>query len=164
MRQVFFFDTDSLIFREPWSVDLSLPDGPYQLRYQTEHEVARGCAATVNSGQIYMTRTNGTAAYFAHMRARKAEIIGGQHALDQAYMAGAADAAGYKRCALDASLFIGHCGQSRLLAASAADVVVFHVNCVPGAINKLRILLHFFKSIESEVEHSRNLTIGDIDG
>ena len=149
--EAFFFDTDTLIFDDPWSVDLAAPAGPYDLRYQHETGVGDLCGGGVNSGQLYARQNVKTASYFAAMRASKPQILLGNHGLDQDYVGPNADAANLTRCALDPAFFIGHCGSSHLATTDSKKVVVYHVNCAGGA-DKWDVLLHFYKVRKAEAE------------
>jgi hypothetical protein len=162
--QVLFVDADTLLFNDPWSINQSLPNGPYDLRYQAERNAKEECSGVSNGGQILVRRTNATKAYFANMKAHKAEILDGHHGLDQKFMIPAAIAAGAKHCSLDPTHFIGHCAGSRRKETDSEQIVVFHTNCVGGDVKlKLDRLLQFYKVVRDEQGLKLNVTVGQVD-
>ena len=161
--EAFFFDTDTLIFDDPWSVNLTAPAGPYDLRYQHESSPDEVCAGGVNGGQLYVRSSNATAAYFAAMRAFKPQILDGTKGLDQDYIFHAADAANLTRCGLDSAYFIGHCGGSRIPTSDSKKIVVYHVNCA-GGDTKWGLLSHFYKVRAAEKELNIDVAVSQADG
>ena len=158
-----FLDTDTLVFDDPWSVNLNAPNGPYDLRYQHENEPENLCSGAVNGGQLYVRQSDAISRYFASLKAHKSEILDGQHGLDQSFVASAADAAGISRCALDPSYFIGHCGTSHLLQSDAKKVVTYHVNCAVGATQKWNLLYHFYSVRKAQLELDLDVTVEKAD-
>ena len=161
-KEVFFVDTDTLIFNDPWTVNLNLPEGPYDLRYQAEHSAPNGCAAGANGGQIYVRQSNASAAYLANMKSFAPDILDGKHGLDQDFIFRAADAANAKRCALDPAYFIGHCDGSRVAQTDSKGIIVYHTNCVSGK-EKMQRLIHFFKLRKAEKELRFDLNVGEVE-
>ena len=149
-EEVFFFDTDVVLFGDPWAVKLQDSTGDFDLRYQVGNSAAsKGqCSRGVNGGQIYLRRTNTTLAYLAAMRGFRAQILATKEGgtLDQGYMALAAEKVGLKRCGLDATAFLGRCNGCYDAASGAphvSAVVGMHVDCTTGTEQKTQILTKF---------------------
>jgi hypothetical protein len=146
--ELFFFDGDVVLFGDPWSVKLQDFTGNFDLRYQVDNVPAAGgqCNRGVNSGQMYLRRTNQTLAYLAAMRSYRADILAGAM-LDQNYVTPAAAKVGLQHCALDPSLFVGRCVAcyadrvAGLLHVSTA--MSMHADCTGDTELKLRALTKF---------------------
>lgn len=163
-KEVFFVDTDTLIFDDPWTVDLSLPAGPYDLRFQAESGAggARCDEMGSNGGQIYVRQTPAAQAYLVAMLSHKDDIRTGGH-LDQDYIISAAQASNASYCGLNPEYFLGHCGGSHVAVDDVRKVVIYHVNCAT-AETKTPLLRHFYETRKAAQELSLTIDDGQADG
>ena len=148
--ELFFFDTDTLLFADPWAVKLQDSTGHFDLRYQVGNNAAsKGqCGRGINGGQIYVRRTNLTLAYLAAMRGFRAKILGAKEGgtLDQGYMATAAEQVGLPRCGLDGAAFLGRCNgcyDAPTGAQHVSAVMCMHVDCTVAMELKTETLTKF---------------------
>ena len=149
-EELFFFDTDVVVFRDPWSVKLQ-DTGNLDLRYQVGNVPASmgQCLRGVNSGQVYLRRTNTTLAYLAAMRGYRAEILAGKAGgkLDQDFVPLAAGRVGLQHCGLDTLAFLGHCNGCYSDAVSGmppvTSIVGMHADCAGDTEQKMQILAKF---------------------
>jgi len=148
--ELFFFDTDVIVFGDPWSVKLQDSTGNFDLRYQVGNVPSVGgqCYRGVNSGQVYLRRTNTTLAYLDAMRVYRDDIlsakIGGR--LDQDFITVAAEKVGLRHCGLDPIAFLGRCHGCYDLISGMPPVslaLTMHVDCTGGTENKKKILTKF---------------------
>lgn len=125
--EVFFVDTDALIFDDPWR----FPMGTYDLMHQSESATldVDQCSAQPNGGQLYVRQTPAALQFLENMMTHKEDILDGHKGLGQGYIVRAAEAAGASRCALNQTLFAGHC-EARNRADSVAHSVVYHFSCL----------------------------------
>lgn len=148
--ELFFFDGDVALFGDPWSAKLQDSTGNFDLRYQVDNLSAqRGqCQRGVNSGQVYLRRTNTTLAYLDAMLGFRDKILSattGGHT-DQDFIAAAAEQTGLQHCGLDPAAFVGKChGCSELLAGGqpVSSPLTLHIDCSTGAKVKKQILTKF---------------------
>lgn len=148
-KEVFFFDVDVVLFRNPYTeIHIGRDDTTgnditninYDIRYQREMgRKQKGCGGTVNSGVMYFY--NSTALhtdYISYMiKEREAIILNTAGRLDQDimhdYMWQSRNT--LKHCALPANKFVGHCelGKDGFRPTIAKDIITFHTNCVSGS-------------------------------
>lgn len=88
VNEVFFFDVDTLILRNPWihtqfgrNEQGQQLDGPYEIMYQRDRGRGPSCSGSVNTGQVYLRNTTKVQVYLARMLEMKATIIKGDKGL-----------------------------------------------------------------------------------
>ena len=129
-------DDDLLVLKPPFVFSLH----KYDVRHQVE--AGSGCGATVNTGILFMQRTNATMRLLRRMR-ELAPAFGspapdGRKQLDQDLFAAAAVDVGATRCALPKSSFAGHCSGMKRRTMRLKDLVTYHATCSGDKVSLLR--------------------------
>ena len=129
-------DDDLLLLKPPFVFSLH----KYDVRHQVE--AGSGCGATVNTGILFMQRTNATARLLRRML-DLAPLFGspapdGRKQLDQDLFAAAAVDVGATRCALPKSAFAGHCSGMKRRTMRLKDLVTYHATCSGDKASLLR--------------------------
>ena len=164
-NQIFFFDADVAILRNPW-LEVSygrdeltgqkIP-GPYDIQYQRERGVKeKGCGGSVNSGQMYIRNSSAIQSYFHKLFEKKYEAVITRIRLDQDFVSDIVNMLKY--CTLPTKYFFGHCLFSREDSALLSEAIAYHTNCATGLGTK-RALLHSF--IE-KVKNKRSKYVGGV--
>lgn len=145
VNEVFFFDADVVIFRNPWIESTygrdeqgRYVDGPYDMMWQRDRGRGPGCSGSVNSGVMYVRNSTRAQAYFGYMGEVKDKILQGGHGLDQDFVANASETAGLRFCALSGTLFTTHClqvfGNIKYIDSHfpLSKIITYHTACVQG--------------------------------
>ncbi len=142
-NEVFFFDADSILLRNPW-IDIQFgrdEEGVrtaklFDVQFQRDRGKGPACTGSANTGQVYVRNTTETQAYLNNMRTWKPLILKGGMGLDQDFVGNATKFANAKTCTLSTSLYAAHCFGSRNGRALAKDLVSYHTSCVEGIHSK----------------------------
>lgn len=161
VEEVFFFDADCVIFRNPW-VDIQfrrIQNGdrvPEKIDLQFQRDRGRGpsCYGSVNTGQVYIRNSTRAQNYLQGMRSKKEVIIKGSEGLDQDFVGKEAEVANMTVCALSTALYAGGCPTSRTADAPVGSLVTFHTSCVEGLERKRNTLNHIFNAVRNS-PHSK---------
>lgn len=154
-KEVFFFDVDVALFRNPWTeIHIGRSDTTgedilnvtYDIRYQREMgKKQRGCGGTVNSGVMYFLNSSTLHTdYIPYMMKEKEKIVlNSAGRLDQDFMHDHVwrSRATLKHCTLPANKFVGHCefGRDSFRPTIAKDMITYHTNCA-GSHEKFPLL------------------------
>ena len=150
---IFFFDADVLIFRNPLSNlgDLNEQENAYvsdishDLLFQEEcgfGSLTMKCLAKgkndVNSGQLYLRKSEKVAAYFDYIKSRKEQIIFPKpQVLDQQFILPAAQHAGMTLCGMNRYHYTSACQVVNCKSnddAAFNGIVTLHLACVAHSI------------------------------
>ena len=152
--QIFFFDADVAILRNPW-LEISYARDretgaklfeSLDMQFQRERGINyKGCDGSANSGQLYIRNSTSIQNYFKKLFEKKYEIIIKRIKLDQDYVQEIAVTT-LKYCTLPVKHFIGHCISSRDRNTPLMGVIAFHANCAKGTQVKSFLLSKFIDS------------------
>jgi len=164
-QQLFFFDVDVVLFRNPWTeihigrsdtTGEDIVDTTYDIRYQREMgRKQRGCGGTVNSGVMYFRNSSLLHSdYIPYMMNEKEKIVlNTAGRLDQDFMHDHVWRSRHtlKHCALPANKFVGHCefGRDGFRPTIAKDIITYHTNCAGGG-EKFPILKRIVSQVTSD--------------
>jgi len=155
-KQVFYFDADVVMFRNPWpEVNFGRDQqgravsGTYDIMYQK----ARGrdklsCAGAVNGGLLYMRNSSELhERFFPKLYSHRERIILGTDKSDQDVVTGYVGL--LRHCTLPVHKFAGHCRWSNIQSAVMKDLITFHASCAHGG-HKERLLIRAIRSCNED--------------
>ena len=156
-QQIFFFDADVIILRNPW-LEISYGrdektgqriSGPYDIQYQRERGIReRGCGGSVNTGQMYIRNSSAIQSYFHKLFEKKYDIIVTRKRLEQEFVGDLVSMLKY--CTLPSKYFFGHCIYSRDYGAVLSEIIAYHTSCVSGLARKKTLLLSFIDHVSNK--------------
>jgi hypothetical protein len=145
--EIFFFDSDVLIFRNPWPEvkyerinkegKRNITIAPYDIMYQRERGIwgGLGCGGTVNTGQVYILNSTEIQKYFKILLQRKNIILKNHGMLDQDHVneiISDESLVRLKRCTLSVRNFHGYCTASKDATSPLKEIITFHTTCLSG--------------------------------
>eukprot|EP00601_Ochromonadales_sp_CCMP2298_P012379 CAMPEP_0173263318 /NCGR_PEP_ID=MMETSP1142-20121109/27295_1 /TAXON_ID=483371 /ORGANISM="non described non described, Strain CCMP2298" /LENGTH=293 /DNA_ID=CAMNT_0014198617 /DNA_START=215 /DNA_END=1096 /DNA_ORIENTATION=- len=138
MKEIFIFDSDVLVFKNPFPetregraepTGKPFPTEEFEIKFQRLGGRGPACHGTVNSGQMWFRNTTGVLAFFDQMEGAKAEIKVGMK-LEQDIMERLVrnDGLNLTRCVLNPNKFLARGFSSRNYDGSKllAEVVTYH--------------------------------------
>lgn len=160
VSELFFFDSDVLVFDDPWAAARL---GRYDVLYQVEavakyailERLLGTCTRPVNSGQMLVRSGGAALRAFDLMVSWKQNITSGTK-LDQDYLLDAMQLAGARPCHLSPARFVGACRHHRAAGARARELVTYHGTCYGTEADKASVL-------ERVVSRMENLKDGSYD-
>lgn len=163
VNEVFFFDADVVLFRNPWIESTygreengRYIDGPYDMMWQRDRGRGPGCSGSVNSGVMYVRNSTRAQAYFGYMGEMKEKILKGGQGLDQDFVANASTTAGLRFCALSGTLFTTHClqvfGNIKFIDSRfpIGKIITYHTACVQGLPHKKQLLSKMIQGVSQK--------------
>eukprot|EP01034_Spumella_vulgaris_P026391 gene26391-32965_t len=161
--EVFFFDADVVLFRNPWIETTygrhengSHIYQPYDLMWQRDRGRGPSCGGSVNSGQMYVRNSTRSQQYFYNMFEVKGIILQGGNGLDQDFVHNATTGTNMTYCALSGTLFTTHClivfGNIQFIDRNTPlnKMISYHTACVEGLQNKKNKLSHMLNGVAAK--------------
>jgi len=163
-NEIFFFDADVVIFRNPWPEVTYGRDetgvrikGEYDIMYQRERGMrVINCGGSVNSGQLYINKNRNKTLikqYFQLLYERKYKIIYDSSRLDQDHVSDIVPSL-LKYCTLPVKRFQGHCTWSQDLTAKWNEIISYHSSCA-NSHQKKQILKNVLIGQETQLNKMR---------
>lgn len=152
VKEVFFFDADTLLFLNPW-IDTQFgrdetgkrTPARFDLQYQRDRGKGPSCGGSPNTGQMYMRNSTELQLFISWMRSQKNAIISGELGLEQDFVQNGTLVSKVPFCSLSTSKYTAHCFGSHNRRAPLKDVVSFHTACVRGHDSKRRKMQTFLE-------------------
>ena len=171
VNEMFFFDADVLIFRNPWFDDNGLfrldssgvrVDPTFDFMFQREGGFSFDCSAEdINGGQYYIRNSTQIQSFIDNMFKYKEQIMSfSEGKFDQDYIKRAVEASHIKVCGLNHYRFTSgrhvylHKTTDHILAS---EIVSFHFNGLTGRARTYRMNL-FLQAIRN----NRGIKLGEI--
>lgn len=133
VNEVFLFDADVLIFKNPFhETRIGRHDNGttfpflYDIRYQRNNGRGRGCAGTVNSGQVWLRNTTTIQRYFTCVLKMKEQAR--LEVPEQEFSTACAEEINVSRCVLNPNTFTmsAHTGFNRDTSSKLRHIVTYH--------------------------------------
>jgi hypothetical protein len=168
-NEIFFFDSDVLIFKNPWiSLVYSLDTNgnrvfpPYHIMFQRDFGYTDDCnIGDFNSGQLYIRNSTDVQQYFNNLFKFKQDILSCKDKKnDQDYFPAAVDKLNIKVCGFNKYLFTSICQIYYKLTNDNGyfnDIITFHLSGIVG-----RMKYHQAFVLLNKVKLSPTITLGNI--
>ena len=142
-KQVFFFDTDVALFRNPFMYAYDDFDFEFQ-RENSKRDSA------VNGGQLFFSNTDRSRSMVRSMVARGRYIVAAGAPLDQDFVHDALTESGSSWHSLDSHRFLGHCWAKEYISNDTLikDIVTYHAHCASNLHDKMRVLRRVYDAVE----------------
>lgn len=163
VEEVFFFDVDIVLFRNPWIETLHArnkdgsinKDAPRpEFMFQRELSTGLGCDGQPNGGQLYMRNTENIQKYFKKFMDNVPTMLRNNGPVDQQMMPGFIHNAGVNACAFSPFLFTSRCfgdkPTNEFRSSPVMDIVSYHTACVTGLSKKMTMLAKMYDGVKAK--------------